>query len=216
VVVYQPQLKSWRRFRELAADTAISVTQTGGNTQLGVVSWSAETIADVSARTVYVSNFKVQSARFPGVSQAQEAAMEQRVNSLYTNLSLNISLDRMVAGLEKVNAPVQSVAISQQVPTILVSASPSIVLLVDGKPVLAPVQGTTLQYVVNTNWDLFYDNSDYYLLSGNTWLKSKELGDHWAVATKLPPDFSKLPADQNWGDVKAAVPPPAAAAPAQS
>ncbi len=214
VVVYQPQLKSWRRFRDLAADTAISITQTGGKPQLGVVSWSADTITDVSARTVYVSNFKVISARFPGVSPAQESAMGQSVKSLYTNLSLNIGLDRMIAGLEKVNAPVQSVAISQQVPTIMVSTSPSIVLLVDGKPVLAPVQGTTLQYVVNTNWDLFYDNSDYYLLSGKTWLKSKELGDRWAATTKLPADFSKLPADQNWGDVKAAVPPPAGAGPA--
>jgi hypothetical protein len=93
-----------------------------------------------------------------------------------------------------------------QVPTILVSVVPAIVLFVDGKPVLAPIQGTTLQYVVNTNWDLFYDQSDYYLLSGKTWLKAKELSGPWNATLKLPAEMSKLPPDQNWDKVLKAVP----------
>jgi hypothetical protein len=85
------------------------------------------------------------------------------------------------------------------------------VLLVEGKPVLAPIQGTTLQYVVNTNWDLFYDNSDYYLLNGRVWLKAKALQGPWTVTTKLPPDMAKLPPKQNWDDVLKAIPPTARA-----
>src|ERR1700752_985782 len=64
VVLYQPQLKSWQKFRELVADTAISITPQGGKQILGVISWKANTIANVSARTVYVHDIEVLSSRF--------------------------------------------------------------------------------------------------------------------------------------------------------
>ncbi len=173
VVVYQPQLKDWQKYRTLIADTAISITDPGQKTVLGVISWRAETITDQSAQTVYVSNIVVLDARFPSLDAAQAAAIQKRVHQIYPTMTLTIGLPRMIASLQHVNVPVRSVTGGTQPPTILVSTSPAIVLLVDGKPVLAPIQGTTLQYVVNTNWDLFYDNSDYYLLNGRVWLEAK-------------------------------------------
>jgi hypothetical protein len=207
IIVYQPQLRSWRNYRSLVADTAISVTQPGGQPILGVVSWSASTIANVSARTVFVTDIKVLSSRFPSLPPAQEAAMQQRFAQVYPTMTFTISLDRMVASLEKLNVPVHSIQADTKPPTILVSTTPAIMLLVEGKPVLAPIQGTSLKYVVNTNWDLFHDGSDYYLLNDKTWLKSRELSGPWKVTATLPPDFSKLPTGQNWDDVLKAVPP---------
>jgi hypothetical protein len=206
VIVYQPQLKAWRRFRALVADTAISITQPGQKPVLGVISWRADTITDVSARTVYVKNIQVLSSRFPSLDPVQEAAMQQRVSQIYPTMAFTIGLPRMIASLEKVNTPVRSIDTGSEAPTILVSMVPAIVLLVDGKPVLAPIQGTTLQYVVNTNWDLFYDHSDYYLLAGKTWLTSKNPSGPWSATLKLPADISKLPPNENWDDVLKAVP----------
>ena len=211
VVVYQPQLKAWQRYRSLIADTAISITDPGQKPVLGVISWRAETITDQSAQTVYVSNIVVLDARFPSLDAAQAAAMQKRVHQIYPTMTLTIGLPRMIASLEHVNVPVRSVAGGTQAPTILVSTSPAIVLLVDGKPVLAPVQGTTLQYVVNTNWDLFYDNSAYYLLNGRVWLTAKALQGPWVTTTKLPPDMARLPRNQNWDEVLKAIPPTARA-----
>ena len=211
VVVYQPQLKAWQKYRTLVADTAISITDQGQKPVLGVISWRADTITDTSAQTVYVSNIVVLDARFPSLDPAQAAAMQRRVHQIYPTMTLTIGLPRMIASLEHLNVPVRSVAGGTQAPTILVSTSPAIVLLVDGKPVLAPIQGTTLQYVVNTNWDLFYDNSDYYLLNGRVWLKAKALQGPWAATAKLPPDMAKLPPKQNWDDVLKAIPPTARA-----
>ena len=183
VVVYQPQLKAWQQYRTLVADTAISITDPGQKPVLGVISWRAETITDSSAKMVYVSHIVVLDARFPALDAAQAAAMQRRVHQIYPTVTLTIGLPRMIASLEHVNVPVRSVAGGTQAPKILVSMSPAIVLLVDGKPILAPIQGTTLQYVVNTNWDLFYDNSDYYLLNGRVWLTAKALPGPW-VATQ--------------------------------
>jgi hypothetical protein len=212
LVVYQPQVKSWRSYRSLIADTAISVTQPGGTKPiLGVISWHAETITNVSSRTVFVRNIQVVSSRFPFLDATQEAAMQQRFREVYPTLTFTISLDRMLTMVEKVNEPAPAMAANTQAPPIFVSNSPSILLLVEGKPVLAPVPGTTLQYVVNTNWDLFFDNSNYYLLNGQAWLKSKDLSGPWTATAKLPPDFSRIPKGQNWDDVLKTIPPIAGA-----
>jgi hypothetical protein len=215
VIVYQPQLKTWQNYRTLVADTAISITPAGQKQILGVVSWKADTIANVSTRTVFIRNIEVLSSRFPSLPPVEEAEMEQRMHQVYPTMTLTISLDRMIASLQKANTPpVQSIAVSPEVPKILVSTTPAIVLLVNGKPVLAPVQGTELQYVVNTNWDLFYDKSDYYMLNGTTWLKAKELAGPWTATMKLPAEMSKLPAGQQWSEVSKVIPPAAGARPA--
>ncbi len=213
VVVYQPQIKSWQKYRELVADTAISITDPGQKPVLGVISWHAETFTNVSAKTVYISNIRILDARFPSLDPAQAAAMQTRMHQVYPTMTLTIGLPRMIASLEHLNEPVKSVAANPTPPTILISDVPAIVLLVDGKPVLAPIQGSTLQYVVNTNWDLFYDGSDYYLLSGKTWLKAKDLHGPWAVTMKLPAEIGKLPAKQNWDAVLKAIPPSVSTAP---
>jgi hypothetical protein len=209
IILYQPQIRTWQKYRELVADTAISITPQGGKQILGVISWKADTIANVSARTVYVHDIEVLSSRFPSLDPAQDTAMQQRVHQIYPTMTFTISLERMIASMEKANVPVDSIPVSPDVPTIFVSTVPAISLMVNGKPVLAPIAGTTMQYVVNTNWDLFYDNSDYYLLTGKTWLKSKEIAGPWVVTTKLPADMAKLPKDQNWDEVIKAVPPAA-------
>lgn len=106
-------------------------------------------------------------------------------------------------------APERVPVLNTQPPPILVSTTPAILVFVDGDPIRVPIEGTKLEYVVNTNWDILYDKSDYYLLSGKTWLKAKDLSGPWAVTTQLPREMSKLPAGQNWDDVRKAVPPAA-------
>jgi hypothetical protein len=206
VILYQPQVRSWQRYRTLFADTAIAITPNGGKTILGVISWRADTIANVSSRTVFVNDIEVLSSRFPSLGPVQDAEMQQRVHQIYPTVTFTIGLERMIASLEKANAHLQTIPVSADVPTILVSTVPAIALMVNGKPVLAPIEGTSLQYVVNTNWDLFYDQTNYYLLNGKTWLKSQTISGPWTVTTKLPAEMPKLPRDQ-WEEVLKSVPP---------
>ncbi len=55
------------------------------------------------------------------------------------------------------------------------------ILLVNGKPVLAPVGGN-VKVVVNANWPLFEESGTYYLFNSKGWMTSKipgrELGCH--------------------------------------
>ncbi len=209
VLVYQPQLKSWTQYRTLVADTAVSVAGPDRKPVLGVISWRANTIANVATRMVFIDRIEVISSRFPGADPTQAAALGARFAQVYPTMTFNISLDRMIASLSHANTPVQTIPVNPDVPTIFVSTVPAIALMVNGKPVLAPIEGTSLQYVVNTNWNLFYDKTSYYLLDGNTWLKATDIPGPWKVTTSLPVDMSKLPKGQNWDDVLKAVPPAA-------
>ena len=212
IAVYQPQLRAWQKYRTMVADSAISITEKADSKPiLGVISWRADTITNVSLQTVYVKNIEVLDARFPSLDATQEAQMQKRAHQFYPTMTLTIGLPRMIASLEKVNEPVRTITANTDIPSILVTTSPAIVLMVDGKPVLAPIAGMSLQYVVNTNWDLFFDQTNYYLLSGKTWLQAKELRGPWSVTAKLPADMAKLPPNQNWDEVLKSVPPSSSA-----
>jgi hypothetical protein len=100
------------------------------------------------------------------------------------------------------------------VPTIFVSTKPAEIIVTAGPPQFVPIPGTALQYVRNTDADLFLYPSTgrfYYLTSGR-WFASAGLDGPWQFATAdLPPDFSLIPPDSPKAHVLASVPGTAAA-----
>ena len=88
------------------------------------------------------------------------------------------------------------------------SKTPAVIVNIDGDPVWSPITGTDLKYAVNTNWDLFELETakTFYLRHNTTWLKAASLDGAWTPAGTLPESFKKMPADDNWTEVKAAIP----------
>ena len=206
LVVYQPQLASWTRYRDLAADTAVSVTPRGAKPVLGVVSWHATTLVDTQARIVAIRDITLSSARFPSVDATTAAAMERIVRDTYPAGGMTIGLDRMLAGVKEREASLHGVDLGTKPPPIVYSTTPAIVLFIDGEPIRMPIAGTRLEYVVNTSFDLFHDEASYYLRDGRTWLVAHDLAGPWTIAKQLPADFARLPAGENWDDAKASLP----------
>jgi hypothetical protein len=93
IVVYQPQLRAWQKYRTMVADSAISVTEKAGiKPVVGVISWRADTITNVSMQTVYVKDIEVLDARFPSLDAAEEAQMQKRAHQFYPTMTLTIGL----------------------------------------------------------------------------------------------------------------------------
>jgi hypothetical protein len=140
-----------------------------GKTPSTVSSPNQHADADLETRNVVVSRLEIISVRFPSLDAAQDAAMETQVRGfLPANSVLNINLDRLLAELEKAKqaaAPV--VAARNDPPRIFVAYDKSILLLVDGELVRAPIEKSSLEFVVNTNWNVFFDKTEsrYYLLN---------------------------------------------------
>ncbi len=210
LVYYQPQIESWTDYKELTARVAFSVTK-DGKQALGVVKLLAQTVPDVEGRTVLITKIDATEVHFPTLDAAAEERAKDRFAELFPTAGMTLSLDRVIAALEKRAAPSPAIQTNDDPPPIFVSTAPAILLFVDGEPVLAPVEGTNLKFVVNTNWDLFFNEktSQYYLLNENVWLTSRSLAQGWEATAVLPADMAKLPGEQNFDDVKKMVPPPA-------
>lgn len=132
------------------------------------------------------------------------ASLCQAVQEILPNEDLVISLDRVLANLERSKASFQTVEVKNDPPPIYYSAKPAILVIFDGPPIWSPIAGTQLKYAVNTNWDLFENaaTNELYLRNEGSWLKAKQLYGPWEPAEALPPDFSQLPNDnENWQDV---------------
>ncbi len=215
IIYYQPQLDEWKNYRELVARMAVSIRPKTGQPTVGVVYLHARTDADLETRNVVLSRLEITSTRFPSLDQAGAAAMDQLVKTfLSPDVTINISLDRLLAELEENKQDSEPVVpVKNDPPKIFVSYGNAILLLADGKVVRAAIEKTDLEFVVNINWDLFFDKSTskYYLLYEKMWLTATSLEGPWTITTKLPADMTKIPDQPNWADVKKAIPPSASA-----
>ena len=209
LIYYQPQIDSWKDYKTLEGRAAFSLAPKTGKRTVGVVSFHATTNSDQETRTVYLHDIEYTSIRFPSLDAGAARPMEQLFRSLAPHEAEPIALDRLLADLDhsKVNAP--PIAVNNDPPQIFYSPSPAIVLTIQGTPVLAGIPKTDLQFVVNTNWDLFFDKSkkQYYLLTNTTWLSASDLKGPWVLTRTLPKDLAKLPAGENWDAVKKLIPP---------
>src|SRR2546423_4481822 len=209
LIIYQPQVDDWKNFQDLSWRMAISLTPKGGKTVLGVVEMKGNTNIDNVAKLVSISDPQVTGTYFPSLDNGTKEKMDQLFKTFVPS-TLSISLHSLIASTAKKEAPA-GVQLNNDPPKIFVGYRPSILLSVNGEPVLSVVPNTNLQFVVNTQWPLFFDESGstYYLAVGQQWLTAKKLDGQWSATKKLPPDFSKVPQDKQWSALKKFIPPPA-------
>ena len=95
-------------------------------------------------------------------------------------------------------------------PRIVVSERPMRLMLIDGPPATVAIPATRLEFVVNTDWDVFRDqaSSAWFVLDGDSWITNNFLssGD-WKATNDLPRDFLTLQVSSDWPRVAAAMPP---------
>lgn len=211
LVYYQPQVDDWKDFKNITTRIAFSLTPKDGKEVLGVASLKAGTLVDKDTRSVFFRNVEVIDVRFPALDEKLVPQMDKLFKELIPKSGDPISVDRIMADLSQTKTPSKGVAVKNDPPTIFYSTNPAVLLMVQGDPVLVPVEKTNLSYVVNTNWDLFFDKSgkNYYLLVENVWLTATDLKGRWTKTTSLPKEMSNLPAGQNFDEVKKMIPAPA-------
>ena len=209
LLIYQPQVDDWKNFQELTWRMAVSLTPKSGKEAVGVVEMKGNTDVDNVSKVVVITNPEVTGTYFPSLDQATKEKVDQLFKTFVPS-TLSISLHRLIASVPKQDAPT-GVQLNNEAPKIFVGYRPSILLSVDGEPVLSEVPKTNLKFVVNTQWPLFFDgeNSSYYIPVGQQWLTSNSLDGQWSPTKKLPRDMSKVPQDKEWSALKKIIPPPA-------
>src|ERR1044072_39831 len=206
LIVYQPQVDEWKNFQDLSWRMAISLTPKSGKTGVGVVEMKGNT--DI-ANVAIITNPQVTGTYFPSLDKATAEKMEQLFKTFVPS-TFSVSLHSLIASTPKNEAPAGA-QLNNDPPKIFVGYRPSILLSVNGEPVLSDVPNTNLNFDANTQWPLFFDsaNSTYYLAVGRQWLTANSLEGQWSITKQLPPDMSKVPQDKQWSALKKFIPPTA-------
>jgi len=213
LVYYQPQVDDWKDYKELTFRMAFSLKPKGGKATVGVLTIHALTDVSVDDRNVFIHDLVITNTSFPSLDPATAITMDQLVRTfLPPTHTVTMSLDRLVACIPKKETP-SGVQVKNDPPAIFVSYGLTILLQLDGPPVRAAIPKTSLEFVVNTNWPLFFDkaSSKYYLFTEQQWLAATRLEDAWTLTKTLPKEISKLPEDPQWASLKKGIPPPAGA-----
>ena len=94
-------------------------------------------------------------------------------------------------------------------PQIIVRTSPAELVQSNGEPDFAPIQGTQLLYMNNSENNIFMyiDKQMYYLLISGRWYISAAIAGPWTFipSDKLPDDFAKIPEGSEKDQVLASV-----------
>ena len=211
VLVYQPQVASWENQKQLVAYAAVSYLVAGADKPtMGSIRLEGDTRVSVADRLVSFSAVMLKEANFPNLPKDNVREVTAEIDKAIPAEDRVIALDRVLASIDKSQIMPKNVeGVKADPPAIFFSERPAILVNLDGEAIWSPIKDNDLKFAVNTNWDLFQHQGDkqFYLRNDATWLKSPDLmKGPWQPAGKLPDSFGKLPKDDNWKDVLAALP----------
>lgn len=209
--VYQPQVESWENQQLLDFRMAFKLSPSGAADVVGVLYLNASTDVNTSTHEVLIKDMKFIKADFPLLSADSVKIMDKVIQGFITpDKTLDISLEQIVACTPK-KEPKKSIQVNNTPPVIFYSYKPTILLQLEGKIVKSPVTSTNknLEYVINSNFPLFFDNttSNYYMYDGLEWQKSKAVNGPWDFTNSLPKTLDTLSNNSNWTHLKNALPP---------
>ena len=176
---------------------------------LGSLKIEADTKVAVSDRLVNFKPLQVTESNFPTLKKEETREVVAEIVAAIPDEERVIALDRVLAHVDKSQIlPKNAEGVKADPPKIFFSQTPAVVVNLDGEVIWSPIRENDLKFAVNTNWDLFQHEptKTLYLRYEKSWLQAKDVAGPWTPAGKLPESFSKLPADDNWKEVKAALP----------
>jgi hypothetical protein len=210
VLVYQPQVSSWDRQLHLVAFAALSYSAKATEKPTpGTIKLEVDTKVSHEERLVSLQNMKIVEINIPTIPKDRVQEVAAEIDKAIPDDERVIALDRVLANIDKSQIVPRNVeGVKADPPAIFFSKTPAVIVNLDGEPIWSPIMGNDLKYAVNTNWDLFQHGTTnkLYLRNNDTWLMASDLQGPWSPAGKLPESFAKLPAEDNWKDVKANVP----------
>jgi hypothetical protein len=188
--ISQPQVETWEG-NKLTARSAVGVQAAGEQKQrYGVVWFTARTEVNKDTRMVLLQDFAVMKINFQGIADKGQSYQAGLMTSL-PNHPVQIALDRLEASLEVSGSAgaKKFVQVKNTPPRIIFEDRLSVLVLVDGKPVLRAIQGSEFKQVINTGVLLLADaaGSPYYLWLFDRWVQAASLDGLWsAVKTSVP------------------------------
>ncbi len=195
IVIYQPQLEDLSE-NHLNSRFAASVQKSGEETpEFGAVWIKAIIETDRDERTVHLVSIENVQSRFPDATEEQEQWFADVLKREIPKWDIVLSLDQLVAGLEMEQERIKTEqALNNDPPKILYVNKPAALVMIDGDPILQPIENTELMAVINTPFPMVFRKNDktYYLIGKDAWYRSKNVSGQWEETNNPPSDVAAL------------------------
>jgi len=211
IALYQPQVHEWNDFKHAVVRVAVGIQPSGKEDEktFGAITAEFDTTADFEERVVHIGERKVKEVRFPDAkTPAEEMAYKKALRAVLSpTRPLVISLDAMIANVDRTEMQAREVEANLKPPPIHFSPEPALLVMFLGPPKFESLPGVDNGlFAVNTNWDVLLDadTATYYLLADSFWLSTTDLKQGpWSPVKLMPDKFVKIPDNENWGEVRA-------------
>jgi hypothetical protein len=191
MAIFQPQISTWKG-NQLAGRFAVGVRPTGSKDEAyGVVSFTARTEIDKPNRLVTLEDLEIGKVNFPTES-AKEAEYLALLKKHLPEKAKTIPLDHLesvfvVSGEVEKQA---EVGVKNDPPRIIYATQPAVLVLVDGPPVLKPLD-EVYDRVINTRAILLFNklNSKYYCYAARKWYNAHSIDGPFKSDPDPPADI---------------------------
>lgn len=184
VTVYPPTIRSWSG-TSIAGTSAIALASADGSKQTyGTMAFTADTVVNKLNRIVEITNMAITGVSLPE-NPAGQSALQTAFSQKTQGREIRVSLDRFEAMVPSMSvAPsVPSAPLRNDPPVIRVVETPTVLVPVQGKPVLDAFRNSRLQRVLNTPMLLMQGASGaYWLKIADGWMTAPALTGPWSVA----------------------------------
>lgn len=198
ITIYQPQIESFEK-NVLEGRMAISIKPKDKDL-IFCAAWFKATIStDTDERTAALEKIQIVKLNFPDMDDEKQIEKFSRMlESEIESWDVEMSLDRLSASLGDVeDLKTQTVTIKNDPPDIYFRTTPSLLISIDGDPIVKEIENSGLEYVVNTAFFIVREKgkSVYYIKGGKFWYQSNDILTGWKETSKVPSDIEKLAKD---------------------
>jgi hypothetical protein len=190
ITVYQPQIESWAD-NSLAGRAAVAVKKPGDKEpSYGVIELAARTQIDKASDVATLSSLRITKSNFPGATPGEAQSYLATLRGAVRRDSWPVSVQALQTNLAitQARSKQKGQAVKNDPPQILYRRQPSMLVLIDGEPVLRPVKESSVQRVINTTSLMLQDpqsQMNFLWALGRWWAAVAPTGE-WKPAA-VPP-----------------------------
>ncbi|MEH6537581.1 MAG: hypothetical protein V7719_14375 [Psychroserpens sp.] len=194
ITLYQPQLETLKG-NKLNGRLALSIKDKSDKIIFGALWFEARLSTDLETRLAVLEALDIPKIKFPDIENEDNIALLKSV--IIKDLSaaeIEMSIDDIITNIESIEANnVVDETLSNQAPSLFFRQKPTVLVSIDGEPILKKEENESIEYVVNTPFFIVKKKNKFYLKGEKTWYTSDVLvANDWKVTTSIPKDVIKL------------------------
>ncbi|WP_163717796.1 DUF3300 domain-containing protein [Mangrovibacterium lignilyticum] len=194
ITLYQPQLETLND-NILEGRMALSVKDKNDELIFGALWFKVFLSTDMETRLAVMEKMEIPIVKFPDVEdEAKLQALKEIIIENLESANMEISIDQVLASVETVAANNElSDQLNNQSPTIYFRREPTVLVSIDGEPILKKVENSKMEYVVNTPFFIVKTGNKYFLKGGEYWYTSQKLiTEDWTETKSVPNEVIEL------------------------